>query len=566
MPRTIHDGRYELLDELGRGGMGVVWRARDTLLGREVAVKEVTPPRGLDGTQAERVNARTIREARAAARLRHAGIVTVHDVVLQDGRPWIVMDLVEAPGLDAVIRREGPLPPDRVARIGLDLLDALRAAHEADVVHRDVKPANVLLGAKHAVLTDFGVATMTGEDTLTQTGAIVGSPAYLSPEQARREDATPASDLWSLGATLYAAVEGRRPYERPDIYGLMGALLQDEPDPPRRAGPLGPVLHGLLRRDPGERLGHDEAERLLRAAAAPPAPGRDVHDPTVGPSPNSSPAPVPPAPGPPGPPPAGPHPNPEPSGLDKTIEPSDQRTLPPHPVPPRPAPGPGPSPSPFPPAPGPGLGPEPGPRRRRRWELIVPAGIFAAALVAAAVVLAVFLGDGGNGGPGRTHGTRPSSTASPGVPAGYHQYRGSAFLAAVPDGWKADGEGDGVTFTAPEQGATRGVAVTRAKPGPFDTSDPGDALAQAAKDFAGKDSGYTDYRQVSFDRNVSYRGGKAAELEFTFTENAKPARARVRVFPFDGALYQVILAADQDHWDETVPAYETLLSTFRPSS
>ncbi|MBO2459055.1 serine/threonine-protein kinase [Actinomadura violacea] len=561
MPRTIHDGRYELLDELGRGGMGVVWRALDTLLGREVAVKEVTPPRGLDGTQAEHVNARTIREARAAARLRHAGIVTVHDVVLEDGRPWIVMDLVQAPGLDAVIRRDGPLPPDRVARIGLDLLDALRAAHKADVVHRDVKPANVLLGAEHAVLTDFGVATMTGEDTLTQTGAIVGSPAYLSPEQARREDATPASDLWSLGATLYAAVEGRRPYERPDIYGLMGALLQDEPDPPRRAGPLRPVLHGLLRRDPRERLSHDEAERLLRAAAAPPEPRHEGHDPTVDPSPNPSPAPVPPAPEPPGPPPAGPHPNPGPWRPDSTIEPSDQRTLPPHPVPPRPDPGPGPSPSPVPPAPG----PEPGPRRRR-WELIVPAGIFAAALVAAAVVLAVFLDGGGNGGPGRTPSARPSAGAGSGVPAGYRLYRGSAFLAAVPDGWKADGEGDAVTFTAPEQGATRGVAVTRAKPGPFDTTDPGDALAEAAKSFAGKDSGYTDYRQVGFDRNVSYRGGKAAELEFTFTENGKPARARVRVFPFDGVLYQVVLAADQAHWNETVPAYETLLGTFRASS
>ena len=237
MPRTIDEGRYELLEELGRGGMGVVWRARDTVLRREVAIKEVSPPRGLDRTRAEHVYARTMREARSAAQLDHPGIVTVHDVVREDGRPWIVMRLVRAPALDAVIRREGPLAPDRVARIGLDLLSALRAAHAEGVVHRDVKPANVLLTGERAVLTDFGVATIAGDDTLTQTGAIVGSPAYLSPEQARREDATAVSDLWSLGATLYAAVEGRRPYERPDIYALMGALLREDPDPPRRAGP-----------------------------------------------------------------------------------------------------------------------------------------------------------------------------------------------------------------------------------------------------------------------------------------------------------------------------------------
>ncbi|MGK5553594.1 serine/threonine-protein kinase [Actinomadura kijaniata] len=237
MPQVIA-GRYELVEALGRGGMGAVWRARDRTLAREVAVKEVVLPTGLSPEQVERVYARTFREARAAARLDHPGIVTVHDVVEEDGRPWIVMRLVRAPALDKVIQREGPLPPARVAAIGLDLLAALRAAHAAGIVHRDVKPGNVLLPPQGAVLTDFGIATATGDETLTATGAIVGSPAYLAPEQARHQKATPASDLWSLGATLYAAVEGRSPFQRGDVWGVMAALLSDDPDPMRNAGPL----------------------------------------------------------------------------------------------------------------------------------------------------------------------------------------------------------------------------------------------------------------------------------------------------------------------------------------
>ncbi|OLT18224.1 hypothetical protein BJF79_17315 [Actinomadura sp. CNU-125] len=182
-----------------------------------------------------------------------------------------MMQLVRAKSLDAIVKGEGPLPPARVAAIGLDLLDALRTAHAAGVVHRDVKPGNVLLPPNRAVLTDFGIATVAGDETITQTGAIIGSPAYLAPEQARRQKASPASDLWSLGATLYAAVEGRPPYKRADVWGVMGALLADEPDPPRLAGALTPVLSGLLRRDPEQRIGHEEAERLLRRAAGSPA-------------------------------------------------------------------------------------------------------------------------------------------------------------------------------------------------------------------------------------------------------------------------------------------------------
>ncbi|RSN58358.1 DUF6480 family protein [Actinomadura sp. WAC 06369] len=238
--RQVIADRYEPVELLGRGGMGAVWRARDRVLDREVAIKEVTPPAGLDDEQTGRMYTRTFREARSAARLDHPGIVTVYDVVEEDGRPWIVMQLVRAKSLDAIVKGEGPLPPERVAALGLDLLDALRTAHAAGVVHRDVKPGNVLLPPNRAVLTDFGIATVAGDETITQTGAIIGSPAYLAPEQARRQKASPASDLWSLGATLYAAVEGRSPYQRPDVWGVMSALLSEEPDPPRRPGTAPP--------------------------------------------------------------------------------------------------------------------------------------------------------------------------------------------------------------------------------------------------------------------------------------------------------------------------------------
>ncbi|WP_232835452.1 serine/threonine-protein kinase [Actinocorallia populi] len=265
-PEKIIVDRYELIEPLGRGGMGAVWRALDRLLGREVALKEVSPPPGVDPAP---LYARIIREARSAARLDHPGIVTVHDVVEEAGRPWIVMRYVRARSLDRVLAESGPLSPSETAVLGLQLLEALRVAHAAGVVHRDVKPANVLMESGRAVLTDFGIASLVGDPELTRTGVLIGSPMYLSPEQARRRPALPASDLWSLGATLYAAVEGRPPFNGEDVIGVLSALLTEEPDPPRRAGPLTPVLAGLLRKDPDERLHPDDAARLLAEAAAP---------------------------------------------------------------------------------------------------------------------------------------------------------------------------------------------------------------------------------------------------------------------------------------------------------
>ena len=248
-------GRYRLLSPLGQGGMGVVWRGRDEVLGREVAVKEVLAPPALDSPDVRRLYARLEREAWAAARISHRNVVTVYDVATEDGRPWIVMELVRGLALSDVLDAEGPLSPRRAAHIGAEVLAALRAAHEAGVLHRDVKPANVLLANDgRVVLTDFGIAMVAGTQTLTMTGEVVGSPEFLAPERALGRTPGPASDLWSLGVLLYAAVEGHSPFRQDTPLSTLRAVVDDELPPPRRAGPLAPVIEGLLRKDPAERL------------------------------------------------------------------------------------------------------------------------------------------------------------------------------------------------------------------------------------------------------------------------------------------------------------------------
>ncbi|ONI84767.1 hypothetical protein ALI22I_30190 [Saccharothrix sp. ALI-22-I] len=258
-------GRYRLRARLGSGGMGTVWRATDEFLEREVAVKEVT----LLGTVEESTPAfqRTLREARTSARLRHPNIVTVHDVVLEDGRPWIVMELIEGPSLAEVVERVGPLPEHRVVEIARQLLDALADIHEQGVLHRDVKPANVLLDGDRVVLTDFGIAAVEGGTALTATNQLIGSPQYLAPERINGEGARAASDLWALGVTLYFSVTGTTPFQRDDMQGVLAAVLSQEPQPV--PGALGPVIAGLLRKEPATRLTATEAVTLLSPSRQP---------------------------------------------------------------------------------------------------------------------------------------------------------------------------------------------------------------------------------------------------------------------------------------------------------
>ncbi|WP_456238110.1 protein kinase domain-containing protein [Micromonospora krabiensis] len=252
--------------------MGRVWLARDEMLHRDVAVKEVVLPTWLARAERDDLRQRTLREARTAARLNHPNVVRIYDVVHDRDSPWIVMEYVESRSVQQLVADEGPLSPSRTARIGLAVLAALRAAHAAGVLHRDVKPHNVLVAPDgRVVLTDFGLATFAGGDGgMTGPGMVLGSPHFVAPERARDGVSDVRTDLWSLGATLYAAVEGQPPYARPNAMATLTALATEPPDPMLRAGPLRPVLAGLLQRDPWRRLTAVEAEPLLRAVATTP--------------------------------------------------------------------------------------------------------------------------------------------------------------------------------------------------------------------------------------------------------------------------------------------------------
>ncbi|MFJ6084109.1 serine/threonine-protein kinase [Streptomyces sp. NPDC092369] len=272
-------GRYRLLAKLGHGGMGTVWRAKDETVDREVAVKEPRVPDTLP--ERERANAfeRMRREARAAARLDHPAVVNVHDVAVVDGQPWIVMELVHGRSLGDALQ-EGTLDAREAARIGLEVLGALEAAHAAGILHRDVKPDNVLLGRHgRVVLTDFGIAQIEGETNLTDTGGFVGSPEYIAPERVLGQRPGPSSDLWSLGVVLYAATEGVSPFRRSNTPATLQSVLNGTPAPPSSAsGPLADVITGLLHKDPARRPNAPQVRALLEETANPttPAPTQPV--------------------------------------------------------------------------------------------------------------------------------------------------------------------------------------------------------------------------------------------------------------------------------------------------
>ena len=247
-----------------------MWLAQDELLGRAVAIKEFSPPAELGEAEREMLLQRSLREAKTAARLSHPNVVTIYDAVEDGGRPWIVMEMIPARSLRDLVRDHGPVEPHQAAGIGLQVLAALRAAHALGITHRDVKPANVLIdNTGRAVLADFGIAHTAGSPTLTRTGMLVGSPSYIAPERAHGDHGGPESDLWSLGATLYAVVEGRPPYDRVSPLATLTAVVNEAPDPPRRCGALWPVVSGLLTRDPAHRLTAAAAGEMLRQIAGP---------------------------------------------------------------------------------------------------------------------------------------------------------------------------------------------------------------------------------------------------------------------------------------------------------
>ncbi|THA86529.1 serine/threonine protein kinase [Streptomyces sp. LRa12] len=259
-------GRYRLHERLGRGGMGIVWRATDQLLAREVAVKALPLDESLSAAEARRRRERTLREARAVAQLRHPHVIVVHDVVEDDGRAYMVMELVDGGSLADRVLTRGPVDAVEAARIGVALLDALDTAHASGILHRDVKPSNVLVADDgRVVLTDFGVAQVAGATTLTESGSFVGSPEYTAPERMSGAGTGPESDLWSLGVLLCAVLSGASPFHRDSLGGVLHAVVTEEIRPPAQAGPLLPVVRGLLERDPRRRLDAASAQRMLRA-------------------------------------------------------------------------------------------------------------------------------------------------------------------------------------------------------------------------------------------------------------------------------------------------------------
>ncbi|MEU2601468.1 serine/threonine-protein kinase [Streptomyces hirsutus] len=424
-------GRYRLLSPLGEGGMGTVWRARDEVLHREVAVKEVRAPAGLPTPDVERMYARLEREAWAAARVADRNVVTVYDVATEDGRPWIVMELVRGLSLAEVLDAEGPLDPQRAARVGAEVLAALRAAHDAGVLHRDVKPANVLIANDgRIVLTDFGIATVEGSSALTMTGEVIGSPEFLAPERALGRTPGPESDLWSLGVLLYAAVEGSSPFRQDTPLSTLRAIVDEELPPPRRAGPLAPVIEGLLRKNPAERLSAVRAQQDLRLVGAGGSPsGGGAPDSGTARAGTTGPAPYAPTVATP----AYPHATPAP----------------------RPTPA---APTPFPhTSPSAGNTAVARPGRSRRAAVVLVTGVTVLALALAGLTYALL--NRGDGVEDRTGGASPSARTGDGNGTGNEggtgRTGGAAPTASEHDGEKGEGNGDDGGESPPPQQSVR---------------------------------------------------------------------------------------------------------------
>ncbi|MEV8537474.1 serine/threonine-protein kinase [Streptomyces sp. NPDC051572] len=551
-------GRYRLEQRLGRGGMGVVWRATDQLLGRQVAVKEIAQDDSLSEEEARQYRDRTLREARAVAQLRHPHIIVVHDVVEQDERPYIVMELIDGGSLAERISSRGPVDAAEAARIGISLLGALRTAHAAGILHRDIKPANVLLqtatdedGSERVVLTDFGIAQVAGATTLTESGAFVGSPEYTAPERMSGVRTGPASDLWSLGALLCTVLSGESPFRRDSLGGILHAVVVDEIRPPEQARPLLPVVLGLLERDPERRLEAAEAERMLRAFL------------DTGRTPKAS---------------TGRHPKVT-SGHPAKPAPGytpTQRDVPRRDLVPPPSPSP-PSPSPSPPTPSSTA--EPAPRRSTRGVLV--AALLVAAMAGAGVSAAALLmrgddGDGGNGGalpvssapltstsagtpsPSPTPAPTPSTTANtPTAPSGYRiAHDPDGFSLAVPEDFVRVPQGERIFYMSPGETFRLGVKMSDPEQG-----GPLAVMKSAAADGASTNPGYHDGRVT----DTTHYGHPAALWEFSwngFSTAEGPRHTYDMCWEENGRMYDVWVSAPVGKVREAKEYFDVALDTF----
>ena len=604
--RLVAD-RYALRARLGRGGMGVVWRAHDAVLGREVAIKEVVFPPAMPEEERRPAQARVMREARAAARLNHPGAVTLYDVVQDHGATFIVMELVDAPTLADLVRDRGPLPVERVAEIGAQVASALEAAHQAGIVHRDVKPGNVMVGERGtAKLADFGIASLQGDPQLTSTGLVIGSPAYMAPEQARGEESGPPVDFWALGATMFYAVEGEPPFDRGTSIATLAAVVNDPPRHPRLAGPLAPLLSALLSKDPDARpSGPQLRAELGRLARRPPPPTEVL--PANGPGRTVQ--------LPPDAPPAGPVDNPEQPPPPSATLPLRGASQPEAGLPPAPPPGPEAGPSPaapaFEPAPqragsGPAAAPDPasghgaedraaGPsrpllppaplvRRRGRGRAAAVVALLAV-LAAAAVLVAVNLRSGGGGEPaaaprtttagGGTGSTRPATsttkapaaTAAPttqaagGLPAGWTEFTNQrgASRVGVPPGFRARTREKFNATVIEEQGGARRLITVRSQ-------NPSAPLPQASRDYrAGAPERFKDYREVSYREDQTYAGHPGAVV-FEYEATIGGRRVHVRHVNVKGRTwgYNVELIVPVDQWDASQTLARQFEQAFEP--
>jgi serine/threonine protein kinase len=495
-------GRYRLREPLGYGGMGVVWMAQDELLDRTVALKEVV---GSDTS--DDVRERMLREARAAARLDHPGAVRIYDVVDEDDHstpPWIVMEVLTGHTLKDAVNADGPLPPPRVAEIGVALIDAIAAAHRAGILHRDVKPANVqLCDDGRVVLTDFGIAQVAGDSSITRTGDIVGSPAYMSPERARGEPVGPESDLFALGGTLYAAVEGEPPFDRETPLATLTAIVNDPPRPCRNAGPLAPVLDGLLAKDPKQRMGADEAREKLAAIAR----GAD-------PAETSSWSPVPPH--------------------DET------RTMPP--LPPTSAPE------------------QQGGRtagRRQRWVGAVILLVIVGALAAGISYWLVHRQHGSGGGGGTASSSDgPCDPGQDSVPADWETHTADGWSVATPANWEPQHDG---AFTRYKRPASEGSAYIAVAP------QSGDSPETVLDSFEHSFSSHSNYHQVAR-TTTTFHGASLPLLTVTYTSDGADLEASFLPVSANGHVYLLWWQTLTSGWDAAQPLREKVLSTFRASS
>ncbi|WP_405423410.1 protein kinase domain-containing protein [Streptomyces erythrochromogenes] len=531
-------GRYRLVEPIGRGGMGKVWRAHDELLHRTVAVKELTA--GLYVTQADRdvMHARTQKEARAAARIQHPAVVTVHDVLEHDDRPWIVMEYIDGPSLADAAKAAGRIEPREAARIGLHVLGALRAAHAVGVLHRDVKPGNVLLAKDGRVLlTDFGIAAIEGDSSITRTGEIVGSIDYLAPERVTGGIPDPSSDLWSLGATLYTAVEARSPFRRTSPISSMQAVVNDEPPALRQAGALGPVITSLLRKDPTQRPSAEEAERMLLEAME----GREpkaahAYVPTRAVTPEEL-APAQERP-------EAPDPQEEVAQTAPLPEPAVSGTV---------------------------AAPAPADRGDRGWLKRAAVVALVAALLGGGGVFGVlkYTGDSGtNGGQDRVTSSTGGQSGDEGKPqaaappAGYTKVVDplAGFTLFVPEGWTRKANGDQIDYTPDD-----GKHFVRIAADP--TPDYRDPLAHLL-DLETQVSKRTDYKKVRLNQNTFRDSTRAALWDFTYTEKQNhpgPRRAKEQMYIApDGTEYAIYISSPVASWATTEQQFDVVLSGWEP--